>query len=113
MKRIEVFAQPFELDAIKEAMLGVGIQGITVSETKDFEPSHVRRGLYRGAESPVAYAPMVRLETVVREDRLEPTLRAIADALPDPADAADRIVVMSVEEAVRIRTGESGVRAIR
>ena len=113
MKRVEVFLHPYQLDAVKDVLLGVGVQGVTVSEIKDFEHGHRHQGRYRGAESHVEYVPMVKLETVVRDDRLEPVVQAITAAMPAGSVIADRILVMPVEEAVRIRTGESGVRAIR
>ena len=112
MKKIEAIIKPFKLDEVKEALHEVGVSGITVTEAKGFGRQKGHTELYRGAEYVVDFLPKVRLEVVV-DDSLSPrVVEAIATAARTGRIGDGKIFVSSVEEAIRIRTGESGSDAI-
>jgi nitrogen regulatory protein P-II 1 len=112
MKKIEAIIKPFKLDEVKEALQDVGLQGITVIEAKGFGRQKGHTELYRGAEYVVDFLPKVKLEIVLSDDRVEEAIEAIRKAAQTGRIGDGKIFVSAVEEAVRIRTGETGADAI-
>lgn len=112
MKKVEAIVKPFKLEEIKESLAGVGIQGLTVSEVKGFGRQKGHKELYRGAEYVVEFLPKVKLEVVVPDEKLQAVLDAIMKAASTGRIGDGKIFVSPVEDAVRIRTGESGEVAI-
>lgn len=112
MKKVEAIVKPFKLEEVKEALAGVGIQGLTVSEVKGFGRQKGHKELYRGAEYVVEFLPKVKLEIVVNDDKLEQVVEAIVKAASTGRIGDGKIFVSPIEEAIRIRTGESGDVAI-
>ncbi len=112
MKKIEAIIKPFKLDEVKEALQEVGVQGITVTEAKGFGRQKGHTELYRGAEYVVDFLPKVKIEIVVSEARLEASVDAIQKAARTGRIGDGKIFILNVEEAIRIRTGETGADAI-
>ena len=112
MKKIEAIIKPFKLEEVKEALQGVGLQGITVTEAKGFGRQKGHTELYRGAEYVVDFLPKVKLEIVLSDDLVTQAVEAIRRAAETGKIGDGKIFVSSVEEAVRIRTGETGADAI-
>ena len=112
MKKIEAIIKPFKLDEVKEALQEVGVQGITVTEAKGFGRQKGHTELYRGAEYVVDFLPKVKIEIVVSEARLEASVEAIQKAARTGRIGDGKIFILNVEEAIRIRTGESGEAAV-
>jgi nitrogen regulatory protein PII len=112
MKKIEAIIKPFKLDEVKEALQEVGVQGITVTEAKGFGRQKGHTELYRGAEYVVDFLPKVKIEIVINEDRQEAAVEAIQKAARTGRIGDGKIFVLNVEEAIRIRTGETGADAI-
>jgi nitrogen regulatory protein P-II 1 len=112
MKKIEAVIKPFKLDEVKEALQEVGLQGITVIEAKGFGRQKGHTELYRGAEYVVDFLPKVKLEIVLGDDMVESAVEAIRKAAQTGRIGDGKIFVSTVEEAIRIRTGETGADAI-
>ena len=112
MKKIEAIIKPFKLDEVKEALHDVGLQGITVVEAKGFGRQKGHTELYRGAEYVVDFLPKLKLEIVLSDDQLDGALDAIQQAARTGRIGDGKIFVTDVEEAIRIRTGETGREAI-
>ena len=112
MKKVEAIIKPFKLDEVKEALQEVGLQGITVIEAKGFGRQKGHTELYRGAEYVVDFLPKVKLEIVIADDMVERAVEAIRKAAHTGRIGDGKIFVSSVEEAIRIRTGETGSEAI-
>src|SRR5690606_16509409 len=112
MKKIEAIIKPFKLDEVKEALQEVGLQGITVLEAKGFGRQKGHTELYRGAEYVVDFLPKVKVEVVVRDDMLHPAIEAIRNAAQTGRIGDGKIFVSTIEEVIRIRTGETGEDAI-
>ncbi len=112
MKKIEAIIKPFKLDEVKEALHEVGVSGITVTEAKGFGRQKGHTELYRGAEYVVDFLPKVKLEVIVEDGLASRVVEAIAAAAQTGRIGDGKIFVYSVEEAVRIRTGERGSDAI-
>jgi nitrogen regulatory protein P-II 1 len=112
MKKIEAIIKPFKLDEVKEALQEIGLQGITVIEAKGFGRQKGHTELYRGAEYVVDFLPKVKLEVVLGEEMLPKALEAIQKAAKTGRIGDGKIFVSTVEEAIRIRTGETGSDAI-
>ncbi len=112
MKKIEAVIKPFKLDEVKEALQEVGLQGITVIEAKGFGRQKGHTELYRGAEYVVDFLPKVKLEIVLNDDMADAAIEAIRKAAQTGRIGDGKIFVSTVEEAVRIRTGETGSDAI-
>ena len=112
MKKIEAIIKPFKLDEVKEALQEVGLQGITVVEAKGFGRQKGHTELYRGAEYVVDFLPKLKLEIVLLDDQLESALEAIQQAAQTGRIGDGKIFVSDVQEAIRIRTGETGREAI-
>ncbi|CAM3815314.1 P-II family nitrogen regulator [Litorimonas haliclonae] len=112
MKKIEAIIKPFKLDEVKEALQGVGLQGMTVVEAKGFGRQKGHTELYRGAEYVVDFLPKLKLELVVADDQVESALEAIQTAAKTGKIGDGKIFVSDVSQAIRIRTGESGDAAL-
>ncbi|MEM7069452.1 MAG: P-II family nitrogen regulator [Pseudomonadota bacterium] len=112
MKKIEAIIKPFKLDEVKEALQEVGLQGITVTEAKGFGRQKGHTELYRGAEYVVDFLPKVKLEIVTNDEMVETAVDAIRNAAQTGRIGDGKIFVSSVEEVIRIRTGETGSDAI-
>jgi nitrogen regulatory protein P-II 1 len=112
MKKIEAIIKPFKLDEVKEALQEVGVQGITVIEAKGFGRQKGHTELYRGAEYIVDFLPKVKLEVVVADGLLEKAVEAIKGAAQTGRIGDGKIFVSSIEQAIRIRTGETGADAV-
>jgi nitrogen regulatory protein P-II 1 len=112
MKKIEAIIKPFKLDEVKEALQEVGLQGITVTEAKGFGRQKGHTELYRGAEYVVDFLPKVKVEIVLTDDLVDKAVEAIRNAAQTGRIGDGKIFVSTVEEAVRIRTGETGTDAI-
>jgi len=112
MKKIEAIIKPFKLEDVKEALNKVGVQGLTVTEAKGYGRQKGHTELYRGAEYVVDFLPKVKIEVVVEDALLERAVDAIQHAAHSGKIGDGKIFVSSVEEAIRIRTGEKGDAAI-
>ena len=113
MKKIDAIVKPFKLDEVKEALQGVGIQGMTVTEVKGFGRQKGHTELYRGAEYVVDFLPKIKIEVTVMDDLAEKVVLAISDAANTGKIGDGKIFVVSLEQAIRIRTGETGEDAIQ
>ena len=112
MKLITAIIRPFKLDEVREALAEVGVTGITVTEVKGFGRQKGHTELYRGAEYVVDFRPKVKLETVVAEASLEAVIEAIQQAAGTGKIGDGKIFVATVDQVIRIRTGEIGVDAL-
>ena len=112
MKKVEAIIKPFKLEEVKEALAELGIQGMTITEVKGFGRQKGHKELYRGAEYVVEFLPKVKIEIVVADDMLDTVVKAIVKASSTGRIGDGKIFVSPVEDAVRIRTGESGDVAI-
>ena len=112
MKKIEAIIKPFKLDEVKEALHEVGLQGITVVEAKGFGRQKGHTELYRGAEYVVDFLPKVKIEVVMDDAMVDRAIEAIQQAAHTGRIGDGKIFVSSIEEVVRIRTGERGEEAI-
>ena len=108
MKKIEAIIKPFKLDEVKEALQDIGVQGLSVIEVKGFGRQKGHTELYRGAEYVVDFLPKVKIEVVLEADQVEAAIEAIIDAAKTDKIGDGKIFVSPVEQAIRIRTGESG-----
>ena len=112
MKKVEAIIKPFKLDEVKEALQEAGLQGITVTEAKGFGRQKGHTELYRGAEYVVDFLPKVKIELVTTDDNVERAVEAIKKAAATGRIGDGKIFVSHIEEAIRIRTGETGPDAI-
>ena len=112
MKKIEAIIKPFKLDEVKEALQDVGIQGLSVTEVKGFGRQKGHTELYRGAEYIVDFLPKVKIEVVLEDDQVDAAVEAIVDAARTEKIGDGKIFVSPIEQALRIRTGETGSDAI-
>ncbi len=112
MKKIEAIIKPFKLDEVKEALHEIGLQGITVIEAKGFGRQKGHTELYRGAEYVVDFLPKVKLEIVVENDMVERAVDAIVRTARTGRIGDGKIFITSVEDVIRVRTGERGKDAI-
>ena len=112
MKKIKAIIKPFKLDEVKEALHEVGLQGITVIEAKGFGRQKGHTEFYRGAEYVVDFLPKVKIELVIPDDMLERAVEAIQQAAYTGRIGDGKIFISSIEEAIRVRTGERGNEAI-
>ena len=112
MKKIEAIIKPFKLDEVKEALQDVGVQGLSVIEVKGFGRQKGHTELYRGAEYVVDFLPKVKVEVVLDDDQVDAAIEAIVDAAKTDKIGDGKIFVSPVEQAIRIRTGETGPDAL-
>ena len=112
MKKIEAIIKPFKLDEVKEALQEIGLQGITVIEAKGFGRQKGHTELYRGAEYVVDFLPKVKIEVVLSDEMLDKAIEAIQKAAKTGRIGDGKIFISTVEEAIRIRTGETGADAV-
>ena len=112
MKKIEAIIKPFKLDEVKEALQDVGVQGLSVIEVKGFGRQKGHTELYRGAEYVVDFLPKVKIEVVLDDDLVDQAIAAVIDAAKTDKIGDGKIFVSTVEQAIRIRTGESGSDAL-
>jgi nitrogen regulatory protein P-II 1 len=112
MKKVEAIIKPFKLDEVKDALQEAGVQGITVLEARGFGRQKGHTELYRGAEYVVDFLPKVKIEVVVADERLAATVEAIRNAAQTGRIGDGKIFVSTIEEVIRIRTGETGTDAL-
>ena len=112
MKKIEAIVKPFKLDDVKEALNEIGIQGMTISEVKGYGRQKGHKEIYRGAEYIVDFIPKVKIEIVVEAERAEKIVEKIREAACTGKIGDGKIFVSPIEEAIRVRTGETGKDAI-
>jgi nitrogen regulatory protein P-II 1 len=112
MKKIEAVIKPFKLDEVKEALHEVGLQGITVTEAKGFGRQKGHTELYRGAEYVVDFLPKVKIEIVLADDMVDKAVEAIMTAARTGRIGDGKIFISTIEQAIRIRTGEAGTDAL-
>ncbi|MSR64162.1 MAG: P-II family nitrogen regulator [Verrucomicrobiae bacterium] len=112
MKKIEAIIKPFKLEDVKEALSEIGVEGMTVSEVKGFGRQKGHTEIYRGTEYTVDFLPKLKLDIVVPDNLLQPAIEAITKSAKTGKIGDGKIFVMTVEEAVRIRTDERGDKAV-
>ncbi len=112
MKKVVAIIKPFKLDEVKEALHGIGVQGMTVSEVKGFGRQKGHTELYRGAEYVVDFLPKIKLEIAVAEDMVDKVVDAIVQSANTGRIGDGKIFVYPMEDVVRIRTGEHGPDAV-
>ncbi len=112
MKKIEAIIKPFKLDEVKEALHGIGIQGMTVTEVKGFGRQKGHTELYRGAEYVVDFLPKIKVEIAVADEMVDKAVEVIVQAANTGRIGDGKIFVLGVDEVVRIRTGERGPDAV-
>lgn len=112
MKKIELIIKPFKLDEVKEALAGQGIFGMTVTEVKGFGKQKGHTELYRGAEYQIDFVPKVKIEIVLNEDKVEAAIEAVISSTRTGKIGDGKIFISSIDDAIRIRTGERGLVAL-
>ena len=112
MKLVSAIIKPFKLDDVREALSDIGVQGITVTEVKGFGRQKGHTELYRGAEYVVDFLPKVKLDVAINDDLVEQVLEAISKAANTGKIGDGKIFVFNLEQAIRIRTSESGPEAL-
>ena len=112
MKKIEVITRNYKLDDVKEALTGLGIKGMTVSEVKGFGRQGGHKEVYRGAEYQVDFVPKVKIDIVIDDELVSDAVEAIAAAARTGQVGDGKICISPIDDVVRIRTGESGSEAI-
>jgi len=112
MKKIEAIIKPFKLDEVKEALQDIGVQGLSVVEVKGFGRQKGHTELYRGAEYVVDFLPKVKIEVVLVDDMVDAAIEAITNAAKTDKIGDGKIFVSTIEQAIRIRTGETDDNAI-
>ena len=112
MKKVEAIIKPFKLEEVKDALADLGIEGMTVSEVKGFGRQKGHTEIYRGSEYTVDFLPKIKIEVVLTDASLEGALAAIVKAAKTGKIGDGKVFVSSVEEAIRIRTDETGDKAV-
>jgi len=112
MKKVEAIIKPFKLDEVKESLSEIGVHGMTVTEVKGFGRTGGKKEVYRGSAYVVDFVPKVKLEIIVPEESVRQVVNAIVEAAKTGRIGDGKIFVSSVDEIIRIRTGESGEDAI-
>ena len=112
MKMVMAIFKPFKLDEVRDALTGLGIQGLTVSEVKGFGRQKGQTEIYRGAEYQVSFLPKVKIEVVVPDELADGVVEAIAKAARTDKIGDGKVFVLDVERALRIRTGETDAAAL-
>jgi nitrogen regulatory protein P-II 2 len=112
MKLVTAIIKPFKLDEVREALSGIGVTGITVTEVKGFGRQKGHTELYRGAEYVVDFLPKVKIEAAIKSDMLEQVIEAIEKSANTGKIGDGKIFVFELEQVIRIRTGETGAEAL-
>ena len=112
MKKIEAIIKPFKLEEVKEALAEVGVQGMTVTEVKGFGRQKGHTEIYRGSEYTVDFLPKVKIEVAIKAELLDRVIEAIEKAANTGKIGDGKVFISSVEQAIRIRTGETGSSAV-
>lgn len=112
MKLITAIIKPFKIDDVRDALSGIGIQGMTVTEVKGFGRQKGHTELYRGAEYSVDFMPKIKIEVAVANDLLDQTIEVIVEAANNGKVGDGKIFVVELNQVIRIRTGETGEEAI-
>jgi nitrogen regulatory protein P-II 1 len=112
MKKVEAIIKPFKLDDVKEALNGIGIKGMTISEVKGYGRQKGHKEIYRGAEYVVDFIPKAKLEIIVDTPMVDEVIETIRQAANTGKIGDGKIFVLPIEEVIRVRTGEKGVDAI-
>lgn len=112
MKKLECIIRPFKLEEVKDALSNVGVRGMTVSEVRGFGRSRGHTELYRGSEYTIEFVPKLKLEIVVEDENVNKVIEAVREAAATGKIGDGKIFVLSVDDTVRIRTGEKGPEAI-
>jgi nitrogen regulatory protein P-II 1 len=112
MKKIEAIIKPFKLDDVKEALNGIGIKGMTISEVKGYGRQKGHTEIYRGAEYVVDFLPKIKMEIIVDADQVDEVIEAVVNAARTGKIGDGKIFVLPVEQIVRVRTGEKDREAI-
>jgi nitrogen regulatory protein PII len=112
MKKVEAVIKPFKLDEVREALSAIGVNGLTVTEVKGFGRQKGHTELYRGAEYVVDFLPKIKIEVILSADMVDSAIEAIIKAAHTGKIGDGKIFVTSVEQVIRIRTGETGEAAI-
>ncbi len=112
MKKIEAIIKPFKLDDVKEALNEIGIQGMTITEVKGYGRQKGHKEIYRGAEYIVDFIPKIKIEIVVEAERADQVMEKIREAASTGKIGDGKIFASPIEEAIRVRTGETGKDAI-
>lgn len=112
MKKIEAIIKPFKLDDVRDALTAIGVTGMTINEVKGFGRQKGHKEIYRGAEYMVDFVPKIKIETVVEDSIFEEVITAITEKSNTGKIGDGKIFVSTVDEAIRIRTGETGDNAI-
>jgi nitrogen regulatory protein PII len=112
MKKIEAIIKPFKLEEVKDALSEIGIEGMTVTEVKGFGRQKGHTEIYRGSEYTVDFLPKIKLETVVADELVDQACAAIVKAAKTGKIGDGKIFVSAVEQAIRIRTEETGEKAV-
>lgn len=112
MKKIEAVIKPFKLDEVKDALNAIGVTGMTISEVKGFGRQRGHKEIYRGAEYHVDFIPKIKIEAVIDDELVEKTIAAISETAHTGKIGDGKIFLVPLQEAIRIRTGESGSGAI-
>jgi len=112
MKKIEAIIKPFKLEEVKEALSGLGVEGMTVSEVKGFGRQKGHTEIYRGSEYTVDFLPKIKIEVVLADSQVNPAVDAIVKAAKTGKIGDGKVFVSSIENAIRIRTEETGEQAV-
>ena len=112
MKLISAIVKPFKLDEVREALATIGIQGMTVTDVRGFGRQKGHTELYRGAEYVVDFLPKIKIEVAIADEFLDQVIEAIGKAASTGKIGDGKIFIVDLEQAVRIRTGETGVDAL-
>ena len=112
MKKIEAILKPFKLDDVKEALSEIGIYGMTVTEVKGYGRQKGHKEIYRGAEYVVDFVPKIKVEIVVSDERIDEAVETVRNAANTGKIGDGKIFVSSIEQVIRVRTGETGIEAL-
>ena len=112
MKTIKAIIKPFKLEDVKEALNGIGVNGMTISEVKGFGRQRGHKEIFRGAEYQVDFIPKIQIDVVVDDDLSDKVIEIIKEKAQTGKIGDGKIFISSLEEAIRIRTGETGINAI-
>jgi nitrogen regulatory protein P-II 1 len=112
MKKIEAVIKPFKLDEVKAALNAIGVTGMTISEVRGFGRQRGHKEIYRGAEYQVDFIPKIKIEAVIDDELVEKTIATISETAHTGKIGDGKIFLVPLQEAIRIRTGESGAGAI-